>query len=209
MAKMDGDSASPSSCMSLKAARVISCLLLTFLVGASVASSPSSSPSSSSSSSTSSPPPPSSPFSPSASLIWGPGLKASFNVPSRFFFVQAVRQDRSNFTESLGKDFFKISVTEENGHPGRVWAQLLDRGDGSYIVRFRLWRTHINLRIAIKDKDGNHVGKSPFILEGTSYPENCHCPEPDLAQWQEEMECAKSFGQIKRDFSQVTTNNSL
>jgi len=79
---------------------------------------------------------------------------------------------------------------------------VLDRGDGSYIVRFRLWRTHLNLKIVVKDNKGNHVSKSPFNLEGASYPENCHCPEPDIAQWQEDMECAKSFGQIKRDFSQ-------
>ena len=47
----------------------------------------------------------------------------------------------------------------------RVWPDLLDRNDGSYIARFRLMETYRDLTISVKFKN-EHVADSPYLVKG-------------------------------------------
>ena len=68
-----------------------------------------------------------------------------------------------SFTRSIGKKPFKVDIVSER--PVRVWKEILDRNDGSYLVRMRFYETLETLEISVKYK-GTHVGKSPFKLKG-------------------------------------------
>ena len=50
--------------------------------------------------------------SPSKSLIWGPGLQSSFNVPVRYFFIQAVDEHGNKFVDS--ESLYSIQILSEN-----------------------------------------------------------------------------------------------
>lgn len=70
-----------------------------------------------------------------------------------------------SFTHSLGEKAFEVKVTQEDGSRARIYAQVLDLQDGSYVVRFRPFETYSSLRINLLH-DQNHVAKSPYYLKG-------------------------------------------
>lgn len=47
----------------------------------------------------------------------------------------------------------------------RIWIQVLDRRDGSFLVRYRTYATYTDLHINVLLK-AKHVAKSPYILQG-------------------------------------------
>ena len=70
-----------------------------------------------------------------------------------------------SYTRTAGKDAFTVEISSEDKSRVRVWKEILDRKDGTYIVRYRLYNTLRNLKISVF-YNGNHVGKSPVILKG-------------------------------------------
>ena len=75
-----------------------------------------------------------------------------------------------SFTDSVGSDAFTFGLyLEEDGQRLSVRARagkgILDRNDGSYILRFRLHRSYANMKIQIMHK-GKHVAESPYTIEG-------------------------------------------
>ena len=52
----------------------------------------------------------------------------------------------------------------DGGRRTRIWPQVLDRGDGSYLARFRLFGTFKGKLYV--EYDGKQLGKSPFIFKG-------------------------------------------
>ncbi|XP_045191680.2 protein O-glucosyltransferase 2-like [Mercenaria mercenaria] len=133
-------------------------------------------------------------------VVWGPGLKSEFFLPVRYFFIQAVSSDGENITESLGDKPFEVSLSSPTQNRVRVYVQILDKQNGMYIVRFRIYSTLENIKIAVT-YNGEHVAKSPYEMPGFMYPETCYCPEPDIQQWFTSMECTNSYKQIKNDLS--------
>ncbi|XP_033124676.1 protein O-glucosyltransferase 2-like isoform X2 [Anneissia japonica] len=77
--------------------------------------------------------------------------------------------------------------------------QMLDRHDGSFIVRYRMFDSYDNMQIEIKS--GNRqVAGSPYALEGSVYDEKCFCPNDDVDAWLESMQCRKEVHpQIEKD----------
>lgn len=69
------------------------------------------------------------------------------------------------FTSSPGENAFQVKITAPDEQFTRVGVQVLDRKDGSFIVRYRMYASYKNIRIEVKTKD-NHVAKSPYILKG-------------------------------------------
>ncbi|XP_014770860.1 protein O-glucosyltransferase 2 [Octopus bimaculoides] len=130
-------------------------------------------------------------------LVWGIGLRANATLPVRYFFIQAVDRFGRNFTESVGEKAFHVSLSVKGTH---VWYGLnvLDRQDGSYIVRYRLHRSYKDIEIHVKHK-GKHVSSSPFTLHGTSYHEDCYCPVLNFDKWLKVMECPSTYKQIDDD----------
>lgn len=125
----------------------------------------------------------------SNTLVWGPGLNERFDLPVRYFYIQAVNKNREKYsfnraksfiksklnhfsfmffsiTSSIGEDAFSISVIDlSTNQPARAYIQLVDRNDGSYIVRFRLFYSYDGLKVLVSHKY-QRVAQSPYIIKG-------------------------------------------
>lgn len=145
-------------------------------------------------------------LSPEKSEIWGPGLKAAVVLPARYFYIQAVDTSGDKFTSSPGEKVFQIKISAPDEQFTRVGVQVLDRKDGSFIVRYRMYASYKNLKVEVKFQ-GQHVAKSPYILKGPVYHENCDCPLEDSAAWLQEMNCPETIAQIQRDLAHFPTIN--
>ncbi|XP_041650707.1 protein O-glucosyltransferase 3 [Cheilinus undulatus] len=135
-------------------------------------------------------------------LIWGPGLKPDSVLPVRYFFIQAVDSKGENLTLSPGKETFKVKISPLNKkeHIRIHVPPPLDRGDGSFVVRYRLYGTVLNgLQIEVLHQDAA-VAKSPYDLQGPVYHEYCDCPESDASAWESIMQCPAEDPQILADF---------
>lgn len=71
----------------------------------------------------------------------------------------------SRYDPSLASDL-KVEVNGRNSYDRncRVWVNVLDRRDGSYIARYKLYETCYSVQITVKFK-GDHVGGSPFQIK--------------------------------------------
>ncbi|KAL8590612.1 hypothetical protein ACOMHN_011048 [Nucella lapillus] len=142
---------------------------------------------------------------PKRCLVWGPGLKSHFNVPVRYFYIQAVGTSGNILTDSVGENAFKVGVTLENSkNHVRMRVEVLDRLDGVYIVRLKPFSAPENVVISVKH-NGEHVADSPYRVKGPIYQENCNCPMQNLTRWYQELECPQSYEQIDRDLSHFSS----
>ncbi|XP_071116529.1 protein O-glucosyltransferase 2-like [Haliotis cracherodii] len=132
------------------------------------------------------------------SRVWGPGLKSEFFLPVRYFYIEAVDQFGERFSNSIGEKAFAVTIYKKSSERVRVWTQVLDRHDGSYIVRYRMYESAVDLEIEVLYQ-GRHMADSPYTLKGMVYHEKCDCPQPDLEQWLKDMDCPSSYRQIKQD----------
>jgi len=135
--------------------------------------------------------------SPANCFIWGPGLVSKANLPVRYFYIQARDQSNNLITHDLGKDYFQIKV--ENPYGGirvRVWKQLLNLHNGTYIARYRCYGYAGPLKVSVTLNE-KHVADSPYLIENMS-SDDCNCPER-LEEWMNALQCPKSFPQIKID----------
>ena len=137
---------------------------------------------------------------PQQSRIWGPGLEPDFVVPVRWFYIQAVDIAGANFTSSPGPDTFQVRMYTASG--ARVWAavQVLDRRDGTFLIRYRLARPYEGLAIHVL-AGGRPTADSPYRLPGPIYDEYTSCPQPDLDAWAAALHCPASYPQIDRDLA--------
>lgn len=68
-------------------------------------------------------------------------------------------------THDLGKDYFQIKV--ENPYGGirvRVWKQLLNLHNGTYIARYRCYGYAGPLKVSVTLNE-KHVADSPYLIE--------------------------------------------
>ncbi|XP_051955378.1 protein O-glucosyltransferase 3 [Xyrauchen texanus] len=139
---------------------------------------------------------------PNKCLVWGPGLNPDVVLPVRYFYIQTVDSHGGNITVSPGKDLFKVKITSLEKEYLRIHAPPpLDRGDGSLLVRYRLYGSSakgLKVDVLYQDKP---VAKSPYTLKGPIYHEYCDCPESDVKAWQSVMQCLEEDPQIQLDFS--------
>lgn len=134
-------------------------------------------------------------------LVFGPGLNPDNVIPVRYFYVQAVDKKGRNITTSPGENTFTLELfnPDPKDRSVRAYRQVLDRHDGTFLLRYRLVSTYNQVGIAIKYK-GEHVANSPYILKGPLYNEYCNCPHPDPIKWADTMSCPKEHKQINLDF---------
>jgi hypothetical protein len=60
---------------------------------------------------------------------------------------------------------FQVKISAPDEQFTRVGVQVLDRKDGSFIVRYRMYASYKNLKVEVKCQ-GQHVASSPYILRG-------------------------------------------
>lgn len=82
-------------------------------------------------------------------------------------FVKDYFNFSCSLTESPGQDAFDVKITSSSGRV-RTWVQKLDRHDGSFIVRYRLFASYPELIIQVTHK-GESVAKSPYKLKGREH----------------------------------------
>lgn len=70
-----------------------------------------------------------------------------------------------SFTTSPGEKTFEVKIVAPVEQFTRIWIQVLDRQDGSFLVRYRMYATYTDLHVHVLLKN-KHVAKSPFILKG-------------------------------------------
>ncbi|KAF7649885.1 hypothetical protein LDENG_00134430, partial [Lucifuga dentata] len=145
-------------------------------------------------------------ISPEKCIIWGPGLNPDTVLPVRHFYIQAVNGKGENLTASPGHDTFKVKIRSLAKEYVRVHVPPpMDRGDGSFLVRYRLYGTLLKgLKVEVFHQDAA-VAKSPYTLQGPVYDEYCDCPEPDASVWQGVMQCPGEEPQILEDFNSFPT----
>ena len=73
-----------------------------------------------------------------------------------------------SFTSSPGENTFEVKIASPSEPYSRIWVQVLDRRDGSFLVRYRMYAsyTDLNIQVLLENK---HVAKSPYVLSGESY----------------------------------------
>ncbi|KAM8857203.1 protein O-glucosyltransferase 2 [Synchiropus picturatus] len=142
--------------------------------------------------------------SPAKTLVWGPGLETNVVLPARFFYIQAADSSGRNLTSSPGDKTFEVKIVSPSEHFTRIWIQVLDRQDGSFLVRYRMYASYSDLQVQILLQK-KHVAKSPYTLKGPVYHEGCNCPQPSVRVWEADMHCPPSFPQIDKDLSQYSS----
>ncbi|CAH2225322.1 KDEL motif-containing 2 [Pelobates cultripes] len=137
------------------------------------------------------------------SMVWGPGLHAGIELPVRYFYIQAVSSRGHNFTSSPGAKIFKVTIKalSSNEYIRIHVPDPLDRNDGSYVMRYRMYGS-VTEGLIIEVLHGDkHVAQSPYILKGPVYHEYCDCPEEDSHIWQQTLSCPSKETQISKDFA--------
>ncbi|XP_054285028.1 protein O-glucosyltransferase 2-like isoform X2 [Macrosteles quadrilineatus] len=136
--------------------------------------------------------------------VHGPGLKPdSIVMPARYFFVTII--EKSQRHEQPVLEHLKVDINGKNIYQRncRVWTNILDRKDGSFIVRYKLYETCYDMEISVK-YEGNDVEGSPIIVEGVVQPDDCYCPS-SLQKWLKDYNCPKSYAQIEHDLQPFST----
>ncbi|XP_069698369.1 protein O-glucosyltransferase 2-like isoform X2 [Periplaneta americana] len=112
----------------------------------------------------------------------------------------------SSLKESPG-NVFEVHITGESIYKNcRTWINTLDRNDGSFIIRYKIYHTCHNVKIHITH-NGHHVGASPYIIEGPVYPDGCYCPVKSVSDWMKEFGCKSSYQQISSDLKEFPSVN--
>lgn len=100
-------------------------------------------------------------------LVWGPGLSPDAVLPVRYFYIQSVDSQGHNISASPAPDSFRVKVWSLENEFVRVHVPApLDRGDGSLLVRYRLYGSSSKgLKIEVLYRD-EPVAHSPYTLKG-------------------------------------------
>lgn len=129
--------------------------------------------------------------------VSGPGLQPSEIVlPARYFYVF------SKINESLDESALRIVIngSSDKETPCRVWVQILDRKDGSFIIRYKLYESCYNFQINVMYESA-HIGGSPFFDKGPVHSEDCDCPHENIEEWLKAFGCKGIKKQIQDDLS--------
>jgi len=134
------------------------------------------------------------------SRAYGPGLQPDKIVfPARYFFVELFDSKGNRINKSVGSSItVQVEGETVSGTYCRVWTQVLDRYDGSYIVRYRTYQTCRKTSIHIL-YNSQHLAESPYVFEDPIYAEDCYCPVGSVSEWQQLVGCPESYTQIDED----------
>ncbi|XP_016151500.1 protein O-glucosyltransferase 3 [Sinocyclocheilus grahami] len=134
-------------------------------------------------------------------VVWGPGLSPAAVLPVRYFYIQSVDSEGRNISVSPAADSFRVKISSLEQQYVRVHVPApLDRGDGSLLVRYRLYGSSskgLQIEVLYQDRpvaDSSRFSNSPV------YHEYCVCPERDPRVWSSALQCPEQEPQIQQDF---------
>ncbi|XP_068621282.1 protein O-glucosyltransferase 2-like [Battus philenor] len=142
--------------------------------------------------------------------LTGPGLQPmNIVMPARYFFVNFTSVNKETYTSEWGKNFaVEINGKSTKNKFCRVWVNTLDRKDGTFIVRYKIYETCLDLNIGIYYKS-KHIDNSPFRFEGPILADQCNCPENDIHLWLKNYECPSTFSNIIKDLRLFTKQDMV
>lgn len=103
-----------------------------------------------------------------------------------------------SYTTSPGSDYFTVKIEQSDGGRARMGPQIYDLKDGTFLVRYRPYKSYEQIRISITDKSGKHIAQSPYQISNV-FSDECDCPS-SLDEWYENMHCSPIEKQIRDDF---------
>lgn len=134
----------------------------------------------------------------SKSVAWGPGLNpADLVFPARYFFVQLYDSTGQKIVKSPEAQLEVHIGSNTKSKPCRVWSNVLNRNDGSFIIRFKVYTTCEDFKIDLR-YDNMPIQGFPMIFNRVVLPEDCNCPR-NLDSWLDKMECKREYAQMKQD----------
>lgn len=84
----------------------------------------------------------------------------------------------------------------------RVRIEVIDRRDGLYIVRYKVFSQCWSVEIHVT-YENSHVSKSPYRIPGNVHSEKCSCLQ-NINQWLKNYNCKLSYQQIDADLMPFT-----
>lgn len=121
------------------------------------------------------------------SRLYGPGLRASFQAPVRYFYLQTYDDKGKKLnvsTESI--DRIEFHLTRQSDRLSvHSYRKVDDLHDGRYLFRYRLFESVENLHLFIR------FGREDIerTIKGYLYSDGCYCPQSNRTKWYEEFEC--------------------
>ncbi|XP_012231666.1 protein O-glucosyltransferase 2-like isoform X2 [Linepithema humile] len=121
---------------------------------------------------------------------------------ARYFFLQLTDSHGRNLTKSPGENIVtgQIYGKSLNDAPCRVWTQIFDCKDGSFIMRYKIFSTCFNIKIKVKIK-GKELPIPHSEIKGPIYEEECYCPNPSITNWLNHYQCQENYTQIHHDLT--------
>ncbi|XP_046385812.1 protein O-glucosyltransferase 2-like [Ischnura elegans] len=137
-------------------------------------------------------------------LVWGPGLKPSQIVmPARYFYIHGVNSKLQRLNKSPG-NVFSVEITgDSEDKTCRAWVNILDRKDGSFIVRYKVFSSCDNFQIHIRYK-GLKVAGSPYSAIGLVHADECDCPVRNFDSWYDRYGCGAE--EMKHMYSSIISD---
>ncbi|KAI5632585.1 glycosyl transferase family 90 domain-containing protein [Phthorimaea operculella] len=120
-------------------------------------------------------------------------------MPARYFFVNFTDINENSYSSELPNSLaVEITGKSRKSNYCRTWVNKLDRKDGTFIVRYKLYETCYDLAINVYYKS-KHIEGSPFKFTGPILPDQCDCPEKDFQTWIKNYGCPASYKQMEKD----------
>ena len=113
-----------------------------------------------------------------------------------------------SITYSYGDNLFFVTIdyfdNDFNEYKAaRVYLEILDRYDGSYVVRYKLYKSYRKLRISVFSDTHEHIAKSPYNLDVPINQDKCNCPDENFRRWLLKMQCNETYTQIELDMKRI------
>lgn len=102
-----------------------------------------------------------------------------------------------SYTRSPGSDYFTVAIELDGGGRARMGPQIYDLQDGSFLVRYRPYKSYEQIKISITDRSGKHIAQSPYQVSNV-FTDECNCPS-SLDEWHANMHCSPMEKQIMDD----------
>ena len=142
------------------------------------------------------------------SYFYGPGLRPEFDVPVRYFFIQAVSVNGSKVTNYEGENPFSIKFHSGSDHRISYANKILNLNNGTFLVIFRFFRSYEYLYLQVF-VDNDELLQSPHILNRPIMHTDCNCPYP-MSEWRSSLACPSySFNGTTLDYFPEIKLNGL
>ncbi|CAF2045654.1 unnamed protein product [Rotaria magnacalcarata] len=146
------------------------------------------------------------------SRLYGPGLRASFQVPVRYFYLEShdLKGNKLNYSsEPVDRIEFQLARSSDQ-YSVYSYRKVDDLHDGTYLFRFRLYESVENLQLFIR------FGKEDinYVIKGYIYSDGCYCPQTNITKWFDSLECSSTLSttQLRADlklFDKIDMNTII